>query len=158
MGDEKQYWPKKAFDSQDQLVNDLMKAALDNARDALRAALLLNGGACIAVLGFLASLSSGTTTRAGMSLIGPAKAGLVFFAVGAALAAIASGLAYFTNSYYADANAEKQKRFDYPYIFDTDISVTKRKTGEKLHRVAVGAVIFSYCFFLMGLARAGWSL
>ena len=80
----------------------LEAAAVDSAHLALKSLLLLNGGACVALLGFLATVidkaplsdGSGHLIRASVDSLG-------FFAWGAGFAVLAAGAAYLTNSLYA---------------------------------------------------------
>ncbi|WP_113499209.1 hypothetical protein [Brucella sp. NBRC 12953] len=149
--EDQHYWAKRAFDRNDQLHDELLKAALDSARDALKAALLLNGGACIALLGFLASITSKEATRASLMLLAPAKFGLTWFAAGAFLAAFGSGLAYICNSLYSGAAAEKDKRFSHPYIFGNKGSDRLYWWARAINWATVVVIFGSYSCFVLAL-------
>ncbi len=150
MGEE-HYWARRAFDRNDQQHDELLKASLDSGRDALRASLLLNGGACIALLGFLASITAREASRSSLALIAPAKVGLSWFAVGAFLAALGAGLAYICNSLYAGAVAEKDKRFQHPYIFSNETADRLFWWARFVNWATVMVVFSSYACFVLGL-------
>jgi hypothetical protein len=82
----------------------LENASIESGNQALKALLLLNGGACIAILGFLSSTYTAPdldTDRA--RLLEELIRSLGSFAWGAGSAVLASTVAYLTNSYYARA-------------------------------------------------------
>jgi hypothetical protein len=78
-------------------------ASIDAGAQAMKALLLLNGGACIAILGFLASTRTAPFSQATARLTYAFVHSLVWFGGGAGLAVGASCLAYLCNSYYAGA-------------------------------------------------------
>lgn len=81
---------------------ELEKQAIEAGNKALHAVLLLNGGACIAILGFLASnLTPKATSAAQDSIITGFLTSLVYFAFGAGCAVCASAAAYLTNLSYS---------------------------------------------------------
>lgn len=152
MGEEQHYWAKRAFDRNDQMHDELLNASLNSGREALKAALLLNGGACIALLGFLASIASREASRTSLMLIAPAKVGLGWFAAGAFFAALGAGLAYICNSLYAGATADLDKKFQHPYLFENASSIRKQWWAVLINWLTVGSVSASYVCFLVGLA------
>ncbi len=152
MSEEQHYWARRAFDRNDQMHDELLKASLDSGREALKAALLLNGGACIALLGFLASIASREASRTSLLLIAPAKVGLGWFAAGAFFAALGAGLAYICNSLYAGAAANLDKKFHHPYLFENAKSKRNQRWAFIINWLTLGSVSVSYVCFIVGLA------
>lgn len=96
------------------------------AVESIKAALLVNGGAAVAVLSFLAQQERGAR-RVMMS--GLASAGLLSFALGVFCAAVAAGFCYFAQDGFSD---DDQPRF------------LRNK------RAAVVLIFMSYSGFLVG--------
>ena len=68
------------------------KVVVEASKEAINAAMIVNGGAAIAILGFLGALAS----KGGLSVIGASMAGVMAsFAFGVFLAAVAFGCRYF---------------------------------------------------------------
>lgn len=76
------------------------RASIDAGREGLKALLLLNGGACLALLSFLAS-AVGKSGLRGMELglLTGATSALILFAIGAGLAVLTCLLSYVTNQF-----------------------------------------------------------
>lgn len=113
-------------------------ASIESANQVLKALFLLNGGACVAVLGFLASTFNADADTDRARLIADMLASLRWFSMGAGCAVLASGLAYLTNSAYARGL----------------IDVNDRKAwwwGMALNKVAVMVSIASFVLFCVGL-------
>ena len=76
----------------------LERASIDAGKEGLKALLLLNGGACIALLSFLASTVGKQGLRAmELNLISGTTNALILFATGAGLAVLTCLLSYVTN-------------------------------------------------------------
>lgn len=84
---------ERAHDANNELYDQLNQAAIGSANVALRAFLLINGGAAVALLAFLGSLAGQIDGPDIVTLATP----LMDFAIGVAVAALAAGLAYLTN-------------------------------------------------------------
>lgn len=64
----------------------LEAAAIESAAHGLKALLLLNGGACIALIAFVGSIATSSSLRPEFSpLVGAASRALIWFAAGAAV-------------------------------------------------------------------------
>lgn len=120
----------------------LNEAAINNANLVLRALLIINGAAALALLAFLSNIESAMPDEA---------APLISFAGGVAVTAIAMGLAYFTNYCYTTASVERVRSYKHPYIQENDKSSRWIKIGLWSHIVAVGLVIFAIVFFICGV-------
>jgi len=83
-------------------ADKLEEVSMAAANDGLKALLLLNGGACIALIGFLASLvSSEHFSPAQVALASGAIRSLIWFSIGAGLAVFTSFSAYLSNQSYS---------------------------------------------------------
>jgi hypothetical protein len=78
----------------------LEQASIDSAHEGLKALLLLNGGACVAVLGFLATTLKDAKAGGFEGLVSGMMASLVWFSVGAGLAVLTALFSYLTNQAY----------------------------------------------------------
>lgn len=80
----------------------LEKASIDASVEGLRALLLLNGGACIALLAFLSStIGKEHAIAKEASFVDGATKALVFFSIGAGLSVVTCVFAYLANQAYS---------------------------------------------------------
>lgn len=79
----------------------LENAAIETANQGIKALLLLNGGASIAILGFLANVIGKDLDIRSKHFLEAATNSLVFFSTGAGIAVFLTLLAYLANSAYA---------------------------------------------------------
>ncbi|UYQ70835.1 hypothetical protein OF122_12255 [Pelagibacterium flavum] len=162
MGDEfredPHFWQKRAFDRQDIRFESQINAAIESGHHAVKAALLLNGAACIALLGFLAStISSIDGEPATAQLIALFMNALMEFSKGALAAAVTAGLGYLTNLCAGESAASMSKHFVEPFIRSTRASKIWGGAYFTLSLVTIATAIGSYVFFARGLARiSGW--
>lgn len=110
------------YNAEAELSRRLLDAAMDFAAGALKAVLLINGGAAIAVLSFLGNRNDVELTWFPDSLVS--------FTVGVLCAAIASGFAYVAQICYAETN--------------------KLSPGKYFRCFAVTSVVLSYVAFALG--------
>ena len=121
-------------------VND---ARLLDAREAIRAAMLINGGAATAVLGFAASLIS----RGEKAISAHLAISLGAFTLGVACAAIAALMAYVSNYRAAERAVEKILKDEMPTPSDPRPIPWRRW-------IAVVAVGMSITLFVVGALSA----
>jgi len=88
-------------------------AAIDAGAQAMKALLLINGGAWVAILGFLASTISDPMSQNKARLTYAFVHSLVWFGGGAGLAVGASCLAYLCNSFYARGLIDLSSKWDW---------------------------------------------
>ncbi|MDF1608724.1 hypothetical protein PZ897_11095 [Hoeflea sp. YIM 152468] len=84
-------------------LSRLENASIDASTQGIKALLLLNGGASVALLGFIASVFSIDMDAERSKLFDGAVSSLVFFAVGAGLSVITSLISYLSNQTYVSA-------------------------------------------------------
>jgi hypothetical protein len=86
----------------DARAESLEKASIDASVEGLKALLLLNGGACIALLAFLsATMGKEHTIAKEAAFVDGATAALVFFSIGAGLSVVTCVFAYLANQAYS---------------------------------------------------------
>lgn len=110
---------------------ELFKAVVTAGHAAVRSAILLNGGAAVAVLAFVGSLVQHGTPIHGFA------GTLPHFAVGALFGSLASGGTYLAQSYYAR---------------------NKAGIGKWWNLATMGCVTLSYLMFLVGCLMASSKL
>lgn len=140
----------KRHDNNYDFTVKLNEQVIQNANIALRTAVLINGGAAIAMLGFISSIygkDPDAATRDYGSLTEP----LMWFAVGVALGTFAIAMAYFTN-YSIVANAvHKLSDYNPPYIHDTPLSKTWLRAGITFQIIAIICGLGSLGTFVCGM-------
>lgn len=112
----------------------LEQSSVDAAIEGLKALLILNGGACLALLTFLASAISDTeASQTYAPLINGMMKSLVAFSVGAGLSVLTTLFAYLANQAYAAHLRYGRDSWG---------------TGERWNLTAIACALFSLvCFF-----------
>jgi len=121
-----------------ELHKHLNDKIMDTANLFLRSAILINGGAAVAVLGFIASISKADDSF--HSVIFRVADAVVLFAFGAAVGVVGIALAYFTNY----AAAARLNQHDRP--LEKRYLVVKRV----LHLSALIASVTTIVLFVLG--------
>jgi predicted cobalt transporter CbtA len=119
------------------------EAAIKTGELALRTAILINGGAAIALLGFVGSLPKEHKAAFASTLI--------WFAAGVALGALGIGLAYFTNYLTAGVATSMIRSWDHPYIQESPKSRLYRIAKMVVHVAAVTVALASLVTFIVGM-------
>lgn len=96
----------------DERFHALEAASIEASNAGLKALLLLNGGAAVALLAFLANTFSADMDTDRARFFQAAVSSLVFFASGAGLSVLVSVFAYLTNQSYAGALFLKGEEHD----------------------------------------------
>jgi hypothetical protein len=123
------------------LVNDLGKrmteAACRDAQEAIKVALLINGGAAVAILAFISTMG-----RNGFSLpdLRAVSNSLFYFAGGIVSAGITAAFAYLANGLYAGNFFEQEKYWVHPYV----------KENPRSKRMLWWARFFNWAGFILG--------
>ena len=117
------------YDARIQTGLELFRATIDAGREALKAALLINGGAAVALLGFLgAAISQHFPTQLGLAVTAP----LGLFGVGVFCAAFGFGARYASQAFYGHERVS---------------------SGVAFHVLAILAGLSSYSAFLLGIYK-----
>lgn len=146
---------RRAWDRHERTHLQLLGASLDTAREALRALLVVNGGACVALLAFLGVATGIEDTRRQAMFAALAEDALRWFAFGLLSALIAAGFAYLTNALAAAAISTRLSSQDPPYFIETPESQRNRSLSTTLNIGAVLAAVVSLIFFLTGILNVG---
>jgi hypothetical protein len=140
------------------MIAHQQETTIQSGNIALKACLILNGGACIALLSFCASIANqarkGDAVRQFFEL---ATHSLKIFAITALFSAVAAGLGYIGNYCASEAVAAKEYGFEYPFVRDTDASARWRCRFDVVLVATVGMTVASYLLFAWGLWQsASW--
>jgi hypothetical protein len=134
-------------------IRSLNEAAMQNANIALRAVLLINGGAAVAILAFIGSLATSARAQVQVNLpdlVSP----LVWFAGGVAAAALGCVLAYCTNYSATASLLNKEHSHEHPYVHETGASKRWRKANICFHAAALVAAVVALVLFFCGVFSA----
>ena len=127
--------PEKEKPEADRIAR-LEQASLDSAHEGLKALLLLNGGACVAILGFLATTLKDAKAGGFEPLVAAMLRSLTFFAVGAGLSVLTAVLSYLANQAYAGHLIDPKNGWG---------------RGDFLTATGVGLAVLSLFFFACGV-------
>jgi len=118
------------YDAQIKTWIEMFKSVIDAGKEALNALLLINGGAVVALLGFLgANIAKEGSAALGMRL----TSSLLLFGVGVLLGAVAFGVRYLSQAVYA---------------------VERNKIGSTLNVLTILIAIAGYIVFGFGVYGA----
>ncbi|MFN3506217.1 MAG: hypothetical protein ACK4ZU_01990 [Allorhizobium sp.] len=131
----------------------MFSSALSFGLEAMRTAVLVNGGAVVAMLAFI-----GATYNAPSDEVASVRSALLtpafLFALGAIAAGSASGFAYFAQSLFCRALESYTMEWNWPYVKEANHSRAKLRFGMFWQIMSVSFVIISYLALLAGLALA----
>ncbi len=145
---------RRAHDAELEFGINTNEAAIDAANLALRALLIINGGAAIALLAFIGNLVPALQGEyATLPKIIPAFTPLMWFAFGVAGTAIAMFFAYFTNYSYAIASVDRIRNYEHPYIHETQKSQTLVTLGTVFQWFAIILSLAALIFFMIGVVE-----
>jgi hypothetical protein len=140
---------ERAHDQHHEEWSSRNRAAVDAAQLALRSAILVNGGAAVALLAFIGSLAA--QGRVGASEIGAVANSLLWFAGGVAFALLATLAAYIVNLLRADSVAAKKPIWDHPWVSPTPRSTRLLSAARVLHVLAILVGLTSLGCFVTGI-------
>lgn len=113
---------------------EMFKSVITAGQSALKASMIINGGAAAAVLAFTGKIWETSTS---IVVANSLASTIILFCLGVLCAAFASGVTYLSQFFYAG---------DY------------NKTGSILNGLAIFTVLGSYILFAVGAVKAGTSL
>ena len=118
--------------------------------EILKAVALINGGAGVATLGFLAAAHRDSPALA-LAMVWP----LGLFGFGLTVAACATGWSYFSQASYAEALRGQDFTWTAPYLADSAASGAARQRGDRYRGLAQGAVMVGIASAVIGFSLAG---
>ena len=141
---------ERQHDNETDFGNRASADAITSANHVIRALLLINGGAAIALLAFIGQLVSRETSQSVLKL-SEVTAPLTWFAWGVSAAVCSVAFAYLTNFSTASSSVSKSRSYVHPYVEDNPTS--KRWTMAtwffQFHAMAAAAI--SLGFFIYGM-------
>ena len=139
----------RQHDRTHEMYSDARKAAIDSAAIALRAMILVNGGAVVALLAFIGSLEASNGASVTISaLVEPIE----WFGWGVGLAVTSTAIAYLVNVLDSDILSATRGTWNHPY---SEKEMRARRLGPPrflLHVLALGLAIGSLVSFWQGVA------
>jgi hypothetical protein len=133
----------RAHDKLEEFHKYVNEAAIKGGEITLRTAILINGGAAIALLGFVGSLPKEHKAAFASTLL--------WFAGGVAAAALGIGLSYFTHYFMAGVAAHYERAWTHPWVRPTAASRRYRILNIIFHVAAVVAATLSWVTFIVGM-------
>jgi hypothetical protein len=143
---------ERAHDTETQFGNDANAAAIKSAEEAIKAAVLINGGSSVAMLAFIGTLVS--RDYLSPSQIAAITKPLIWFASGVGAAMIAAAAAYFTNLFIAGASNHRAREYEAPFIRVTPESRRGGRIGEVSRWIGIITMVISIGCFAGGLISA----
>ena len=138
-----------AHDQLGQLQRSANEAAVKGGDAALRAALLINGGAAVSVLAFIGGLAA--QDRIKLDQLKGVADSLGLFAFGVLAAVMGMGLAYLTNWVTAIALGSVERLSHPPYLRLGKNTAILNRVRHGFHAAAVVAALASIALFLWGI-------
>lgn len=143
---------KQAYAHADERYEKQTDAGIQFAKQSFQSLLLLNGGACIAILGFLANTYSakelGDKQR---QLIESMVSSLTWFSLGAFATVLSTVIAFLSNRGFADSGLYRDRIVAAPYLVHNARSRRWERYAMCLLIVALIGALTSLGFFLAGL-------
>lgn len=141
----------RTHDKNDDYASDMNKSAIENGNLAVRYMSAINGGAAIAILGFIGALAS----KSGLNAeIKDFAASLIWFAIGVFMAAVAMALAYCTNLALAERASRRRRISIHPYVEETTESQRFLRYSHICRVLGILCFCSSAILFLVGI----WSV
>jgi hypothetical protein len=140
---------QRAFDRWDSQFDILNDAAVKIADSALRAAMLINGGAAVSVLAFIGGIAAKDLIT--VSQLSQVASSLVLFAFGVAAAVVGMGLSYMTHFFGAGRIGSFKRQFEFPYLVEGPTTKRYVRTLAVTHSLAFVSGIASIGFFIAGI-------
>ncbi|WP_338692037.1 hypothetical protein V5279_37985 [Bradyrhizobium sp. 26S5] len=127
-------------------------AATKSGEEAIKAAMLVNGGSSVAMLAFVGTLASKDALSSTQltQIVQP----LLWFGGGVANSVVAAAAAYFTNLFIADGSNRRAREYVPPFVRPTAASRRRVVIAEAFRCVSVLAVALSIACFVGGLLAA----
>jgi hypothetical protein len=147
--DVKREHAKRLHDREDDLINQLNLAAVTGGNIALRTAVIVNGGAGIAVLSFIGGLVG--QDKVSLAQLGATTSSLLWFAAGVALGTIAMGAGYLANYTGGAAMGSRVRTWEHPYTAPGKRTVMWSRLNIAFQVFSVAAGLCSILAFVCGM-------
>jgi hypothetical protein len=140
---------QRAHDKIDEFFTSINEATITTSSLALRMAMLINGGAAIAILTFIGGLVSKDGIE--IAKLDKVANSLTWFALGVVSAVAGICFAYLTHYAMAGVASSKTKKWEPPYVEAGPSSVIWRRLNIVFHLLALIAGLASLSLFIMGV-------
>lgn len=140
---------QRAHDRDAELHRTYFEAASKSAEVAVKTSVLVNGGAAVAVLGFLGAMLGKNVVT--LTQVANVSASLVWFASGVAAGVAALALIYLMNYSSAAGVRWRRRIFIAPYVEETPRSRLMRRIYTVAHIIAVLISLLSVSLFVYGV-------
>jgi hypothetical protein len=134
---------ERAHDRNDAFFDSVNRAAIDAGNLAFRMALLVNGGAAVALLSFVGGLAADQKRALAPTL--------VWFAWGVVAAGAGIAFTYFTNYCMTGVAYSQLKQWKHPYLTPGPATKYWQLFNIIFHLAAVAAGLSSLGFFIAGM-------
>lgn len=138
----------RAHDRHDAMLAERQKVAVESANVAIRALLLINGGAVVALLAFLGALESGDAEAVSLNQFVSA---LRYFAYGVGFSAVTAALAYLVNLLDADIQGLNEYHYEWPFVRAQKRHKILLTTRTVIHVCAILLSFASLTVFFLGV-------
>lgn len=139
---------ERAHDRESEFGRQNNEAAISTGTLLVRTAILINGGAAVAILGFMGALvGKGGIDANGL---GQVAGGLTWFSCGVALAAFAMAIGYVVNYLTAAISNSRKRTWEHPYVVDGRHTRIYLWIRAALLLLAVIVAVFSLLAFIGG--------
>jgi len=145
--EQKQRLAEREHDRNSDNVVKQVLAAVESGHHALRAILLINGGAAVALLAFIGAIAS----KEGVSSVADLAATIQWFAFGVAVSAAAIGMAYLVNHCYAISLRAMENDWDHPYVKETPSSKRWERGADVLNVSTILTALVALGLFVYGM-------
>lgn|SRR5262249_10710794 len=140
---------QRAHDRLGDFFQSVNESAVRGGDAALRAALLINGGAAVSVLAFIGGLAA--QDRIKLDQLKGVAGSLGLFAFGVVAAVLGMGFAYFTNYTVAAQINSYERLWEQPYVKPGKNTFKIRLAKYAFHTVAILAALASVTLFIWGV-------
>jgi hypothetical protein len=140
---------ERAHDANTEFFKFANDSAIRNAESAVKAVMLINGGATVSLLAFVGGLAGQGKVQFGQLAVFANS--LTWFASGVALAAAMAAFAYFTNYCIAGSASRMLRNWEHPYLHATPQSKRWQRAGIIFHVAAIATGLGSLVVFLCGI-------
>jgi hypothetical protein len=134
----------------------LVEASTRDAQEAIKIVFIINSGAAVAILAFIATLASRSSiTLANLKAV---IHSLYWFIGGIIFAATTSVLAYLCNQFYSAHLSSPDKIWEHPYVRENARSRRELRLGRIFNWIALGLGVVALALFIRGVYVAAQAI
>ncbi len=130
------------------MQTDARRAAIESANVAIRAILLVNGGAVVALLALIGAMEASNSATVSL---GPLVEPVWWFAIGTGISALTAAFAYLVNMLDSDILSSVNLIWKHPYVEEKPLAQRLFRLRQLIHIGALVLVILSFVTFFLGI-------